>query len=64
LGIANPYEYVGTLETVDKCTKLTLINDRWTKNHPAFESTQGHWWMILSNIKTLAETGKTLDFGW
>lgn len=53
-----------TLETVGKCTKLTLINDQWTPDHPSFESTRGHWWMILSNIKTYTETGRTLDFGW
>ncbi|CAN7752785.1 SRPBCC domain-containing protein [Paenibacillus sp. LjRoot153] len=53
-----------TLETVGNCTKLTLVNDQWTPDHPSFESTKSSWWMILSNIKTLAETGKTLDFGW
>lgn len=53
-----------TLETVGNCTKMTLINDEWTPNHPSFERTKASWWMILSNIKTLAETGKTLDFGW
>lgn len=52
------------LEKAGETTKLTLINDQWTPDHPALESTEGHWWMILSNIKTLAETGKTLDFGW
>jgi uncharacterized protein YndB with AHSA1/START domain len=53
-----------TLETVGKCTKLTLVNDQWTENHPSYKNTESHWWMILSNIKTYAETGKTLDFGW
>jgi uncharacterized protein YndB with AHSA1/START domain len=53
-----------TLETVGKCTKLTLVNDQWTANHPSKKNAEGHWWMILSNIKTLAETGRTLDFGW
>lgn len=53
-----------TLETVGKCTKLTLVNDQWTANHPSFQNADQHWWMILSNIKTLAETGRTLDFGW
>ncbi|MEF3355906.1 SRPBCC family protein [Paenibacillus sp. GYB006] len=50
-------------EPVGDCTKLTLINDQWSENHPSYESTKSHWWMILSNIKTLAETGKTLHFG-
>ncbi|MGG1553892.1 SRPBCC domain-containing protein [Paenibacillus ferrarius] len=53
-----------TLETVGNCTKFTLVNDNWTPGHPSYESTQASWPMILSNIKTLAETGKTLDFGW
>lgn len=53
-----------TLETVGKCTKLTLVNDRYSEDHPSYENAKSHWWMILSNIKTLAETGKTLDFGW
>ncbi|WP_281884359.1 SRPBCC family protein [Paenibacillus sp. YYML68] len=52
-----------TLDPVGDCTKLTLVNDNWTPNHPSFESTRSHWWMILSNIKTLAETGRTLHFG-
>ncbi|ANE46887.1 polyketide cyclase [Paenibacillus swuensis] len=52
------------LETVGQCTKLTLINDQWTENHPSRESTEKSWWMILSNLKTYVETGKTLDFGW
>ncbi|WP_144939153.1 SRPBCC family protein [Paenibacillus sp. 32O-W] len=53
-----------TLEPVGGCTKLTLVNDQWKADHPSYENAKGHWWMILSNIKTLAETGKTLDFGW
>lgn len=53
-----------TLETIGKCTKLTLVNDQWTENHPSFDNAEQHWWMILSNIKTFAETGRTLDFGW
>ncbi|TXK71786.1 SRPBCC domain-containing protein [Paenibacillus sp. N3.4] len=53
-----------TLETVGNCTKLTLINDQWPENHPSYESTKVSWPMILSNVKTYAESGKTLDFGW
>ncbi|MDX8366187.1 SRPBCC family protein [Cytobacillus sp. IB215665] len=52
-----------SLQQVGKCTKLTLVNDQWTENHPAYENAQQHWWMILSNIKTYTESGKTLDFG-
>jgi uncharacterized protein YndB with AHSA1/START domain len=53
-----------TLETVGKCTKVTLINDQWTENHPSYKNTEQSWWMILSNVKTYVETGNTLDFGW
>jgi uncharacterized protein YndB with AHSA1/START domain len=53
-----------TLETVGKCTKLTLVNDLWPADHPSYENARQHWPMILSNIKTYAETGKPLDFGW
>lgn len=53
-----------TLETVGNCTKLTLINDQWSDNHPSYENTKSSWPMILSNVKTYVETGKTLDFGW
>lgn len=53
-----------TLEQVGHCTKLTLVNDQWPANHPSYENTKQSWPMILSNIKTYAETGKTLDFGW
>ncbi|NDI36890.1 SRPBCC family protein [Chengkuizengella sediminis] len=53
-----------TLESVGKCTKLTLVNDQWTANHPAYQNAEQHWWMILSNIKTVTETGNVLDFGW
>ncbi|PWU66853.1 SRPBCC domain-containing protein [Gracilibacillus dipsosauri] len=52
-----------TLTTVGNCTKLTLINDLWSQEHPSYKSTKDHWPMILSNIKTFTETGKQLDFG-
>lgn len=45
-------------------TKLTLVNDEWSENHPAFDNASGAWPMVLSSIKTWCETGKTLDFGW
>ncbi|MEC0230377.1 SRPBCC family protein [Paenibacillus alba] len=53
-----------TLDVVGNFTKLTLVNDQWPENHPSYESTQSSWPMILSNIKSYVETGKTLDFGW
>ncbi|GIP38900.1 ATPase [Paenibacillus sp. J31TS4] len=53
-----------TLQPVGGSTKLTLVNDEWTPDHPSFANAKNHWWMILSNIKTVAETGKALDLGW
>jgi len=53
-----------TLEAVGECTKLTLINDRWPENHPGHANAAQTWPLVLSNIKTLAETGKTLNLGW
>ncbi|MET3196187.1 SRPBCC family protein [Bacillus sp. OAE603] len=52
------------LEEGGNCTKLKLVNDKWPENHPSYENTKSSWPMILSNVKTFAETGKTLDFGW
>lgn len=53
-----------TLEAVGETTKLTLINNKFTEDHPSLETVDGQWWMILSNLKTYVETGKSLDFGW
>ncbi|MNH99578.1 hypothetical protein D3C73_523530 [compost metagenome] len=53
-----------TLEPSGENTKLTLVNDRWTENHPSRANTEKSWPIILSNIKTFAETGKILDIGW
>lgn len=53
-----------TLEPVGNCTKLVLINDEWTDNHPSYANSFDTWALILSNIKTLVETGKPLDLGY
>jgi uncharacterized protein YndB with AHSA1/START domain len=52
-----------TLEPVGQCTKLTLVNDHWPEQHPSHCNADQGWWMILNNIKTLAETGRTLNLG-
>lgn len=51
------------LEPVGTCTKLTLIHDQWKEGDSSFDNSDIAWWMILSNTKTLVETGSTLDFG-
>ncbi|MDF2725673.1 MAG: hypothetical protein K0Q59_5350 [Paenibacillus sp.] len=53
-----------TLEAVGATTKLTLVNDQWSENHPSRNDSEQQWPMIISNLKTYVETGKTLDFGW
>jgi len=53
-----------TLEPVGETTKLTIVNDRWTDDHPSFDNAAESWPMIINNIKTYAETGRTLQFGW
>ena len=52
------------LEEAGTTTKLTLVNDEWSENHPAVDNAKGAWPMVVSSIKTWCETGKTLDFGW
>ncbi|CAH2715360.1 hypothetical protein BACCIP111895_02544 [Neobacillus rhizosphaerae] len=51
------------LEPVGACTKLTFIHDQWQEGDPHYENSDAAWWMILSNTKTLVETGKTLELG-
>ncbi|CQR53331.1 SRPBCC domain-containing protein [Paenibacillus riograndensis] len=51
------------LEPAGSCTRLTLIHDNWHPDDPAYAASDSAWWHILSNTKTLAETGRTLDFG-
>jgi hypothetical protein len=51
------------LEDLKFAVKLTLIHDHWDPNDPAYENTKNGWWLMLSNIKTLAETGKSLEIG-
>ncbi|MNI51931.1 hypothetical protein D3C73_1066820 [compost metagenome] len=52
------------LEPARSCTKLTLIHDGWHPADSSYTASDSAWWQILSNTKTLAETGRTLDFGW
>ena len=51
------------LEPVGGTTKLTLIHDEWHPEDPSYAGSTSAWWQILSNTKTLVETGRTLDFG-
>jgi hypothetical protein len=49
------------LEPIGSCTKLTLTHDQWTEGDLIHASSASSWWVILSAIKTLVETGKTLN---
>ena len=51
------------LEPIGSCTKLTLIHDQWQEGDSSYNNSDIAWWMILSNTKTLVETGSTLNFG-
>ncbi|MEK4235181.1 SRPBCC domain-containing protein [Paenibacillus sp. FSL H7-0714] len=51
------------LEPVGGTTKLTLIHDEWHPEDPSYAGSISAWWQVLSNTKTLVETGRTLDFG-
>jgi len=51
------------LEPVGGSTKLTLIHDNWDLDDPSYAGSDTAWPQIMSNTKTLIETGKTLDLG-
>ena len=50
------------MEPIGKTTKLTVTQDQWQKENPSYEGSKSGWWMILSSLKSLVETGKPLDF--
>lgn len=45
-------------------TMLTLVNDQWPDIHPGYEKAEHTWAIVLSNLKTLAETGQPLALQW
>lgn len=51
------------LEPAGGCTRLTLVHGDWHPDDPSYDASNSSWWQILCNTKTLAETGRTLDFG-
>lgn len=51
------------LEDLGSFIKLTVIHDDWNENDQSYENTKQNWWLMLSNIKTLAETGEPLNIG-
>ncbi|WP_432666956.1 SRPBCC domain-containing protein [Wukongibacter baidiensis] len=51
------------LEDLGDFIKLTVTHDEWDEKDPSYENTKQNWWLMLSNIKTLAETGEPLNIG-
>ncbi len=43
-----------------EAVKVVVTNDGWTEGDPAYEQNVDGWPRILSRLKTLLETGKTL----
>jgi uncharacterized protein YndB with AHSA1/START domain len=42
-----------------EAVKVTVLNDGWTEDDPAYAQNADGWARILSRLKTLLETGKT-----
>ena len=42
-----------------EAVKVTVLNDRWSADDPAYAQNTDGWPRILSRLKTLLETGKT-----
>jgi len=51
------------LEDCGFAVKLTVRQDQWHKDDPSYQATKEGWWLMLSNIKSLAETGIPLNIG-
>lgn len=49
------------LVPIGACTKLMLTHDQWTAGDPSYDLSAAGWWRTLCSIKTLVETGKSLD---
>lgn len=49
-----------TLEPVEDATRLTLLHDQFVENSVLIEGIAQGWPAILSNLKTLLETGKVM----
>ena len=50
-----------TLEPVEGATRLTLVHDQFVENSVLIESISEGWIAILSNLKTLLETGEPMS---
>jgi uncharacterized protein YndB with AHSA1/START domain len=48
-----------TLTPETEAVKVTVVNDEWAEDDPAYAQNADGWPRILSRLKTLLETGKT-----
>lgn len=53
-----------TLEPIGSGTKLTLVNDEFVNNQHGMERYEQEWPMMMCNLKSWVETGKTIHYGW
>jgi uncharacterized protein YndB with AHSA1/START domain len=49
----------GELTPETEAVKVTVVNDEWAEDDPAYAQNADGWPRILSRLKTLLETGKT-----
>lgn len=58
-----PSRVLFTLEDIQGVTKLTVKHDEFlSEESPTYQMVSGGWPYVLAGLKTLCETGKTLDF--
>jgi hypothetical protein len=51
-----------TFEPAGEATRVTVVQDKWQEGDPIYKNTaDGGWARILSNFKSLIETGKPLE---
>jgi len=48
------------IESLEQTVKLTVVHDEFEPGSPMLDGIRGGWPAILSNLKTLLETGETL----
>lgn len=58
-----PSRVLFTLEEIEGVTKLTVRHDKFASvDSPTYQMVSPGWPFVLSGLKTLCETGKTVDF--
>lgn len=52
-----------TITEYPEYVKLQVTHDGWHEDDPSYENTKANWWLMLSSIKSLAETGRPIEVG-